>query len=162
MTEEIQFGSGPDGDNEFEVRKAAGDGAERDAGLDGALAEFRSSVNAWSEAAYSRAHTAEIPAGRRSWRLAAGWALGCALVAGGVTGGILEHQHQQETARVASAAEQQAEPQQMATAQEQAQPQDHVQVQETGLMAKVDSDTAQEVPDAMQPLAQLMVDADDK
>ena len=164
MADEIQFGSKPDGSNELELRKAAGDGAETDTGLDRALAEFRSTVNAWSEAAYSRARMAEIPIRRRNWRLAAGWALGCALVAGGVTGGIVEHQRQQEAARVAATAEQQAQPQQMAAAQEQAQPQDPIEdhSQEPGLMAKVDSDAAQEVPDAMQPLAQLMEDVGNK
>ena len=156
MAEEFQFGRRSDDNNELELRKAAGEGAETDTGLDRALAEFRSTVNAWSEAAYTRARMAEIPERRRSWRLAAGWALGCALVAGGVTGGIVEHQHQQEAARIATVAEQHAQPQQMATAQEQTQSQDHIQ--DPGLMAKVDSDTAQEVPDAMQPLAQLMDD----
>ncbi|MGH9591303.1 MAG: hypothetical protein ACRD25_12970 [Terracidiphilus sp.] len=152
MTEEIQFGNGRNGEDELELRKAAGGGAETDAGLDGALAEFRLSVHAWSEAAYSRARIADLPMRRRSWRLAAGWALGCALMAGGVTGGILEHQ-QQKTARIAATAEQQAQ-QQLATAQEQAHPRE--QNRDPNLMAKVDSDTAQEVPDAMQPLAQLM------
>lgn len=150
MTDNLQYGNGADGKDETEVRTGGG-GAEMDAGLERALAEFRSSVHAWSDAAYSRARIADLPVRRRSWRLAAGWALGCALMAGGVTGGILEHQQQQKAARIAAAAEQQA---QVATAQEQAQPQE--QIQYPNLMAKVDSDTAQEVPDAMQPLAQLM------
>lgn len=153
MTEEIQFGNRADGKDELELRKAAGGGAETDAGLDRALAEFRSNVHAWSEAAYTRARIADFPVRRRSWRLVAGWALGCALMAGGVTGGILEHQ-QQKAAHIAVVAEQPAQQQQLATAQEQAQPPEHNR--DPNLMAKIDSDTAQEVPDAMQPLAQLM------
>jgi uncharacterized protein YpuA (DUF1002 family) len=156
MTEKIQAGSRPVSNDELDLRQAAGEGAETDARLNQALADFRSSVNAWSEAAYSRARMAEIRVRRRSWRLAAGWALGCALVAGGITGGIVEHQRQQEAARIAAADGQQAQRQQMAMALKHAQSQDHVQ--DAGLMAKVDSDTAQEVPDAMQPLAQLMED----
>lgn len=157
MTERIQFENRPDGKDELELRKAAGTGAETDAGLDLALAEFRSSVRAWSEAAYTRARVADSSLRRRSWRLAAGWALGCALVAGGVTGGILEHQRQQDAASNAAAAEPQAQQEQVATAQEQVRPRD--QMQDPNLMVKVDSDTAQEVPNAMQPLAQLMEDA---
>lgn len=154
MTEEIQFGDRPDGKDELELRKTAGGGAETDAGLDRALAEFRSSVHAWSDAAYSRVRIADLPMRRRSWRLVTGWALGCALMAGGVTGGILEYRQQQESARVAAAAGQQARQQQLAAAQEQARSPE--QNRDPNLMAKVDSDTAQEVPDAMQPLARLM------
>ena len=156
MTEKMQVGSRPESKDALALRKAAGEGAETDAGLNQALADFRSSVNAWSEAAYSRARMAEIRVQRRSWRLAAGWALGCALVAGGITGGVVEHQRQQEATRIAAADGQQAERPQAAMELNQAQSQDRIQ--EAGLMAKVDSDTAQEVPDAMQPLAQLMED----
>ncbi len=160
MTEKMQVGSRPESNDELALRKAAGEGAETDAGLNEALADFRSSVNAWSEAAYSRARMAEIRVQRRSWRLAAGWALGCALVAGGITGGVVEHQRQQEATRIAAADGQQAERPQMAMELNQAASQDHSQ--DAGLMAKVDSDTAQEVPDAMQPLAQLMENVGDQ
>jgi hypothetical protein len=159
MTEKIQVGSRPESNDELNLRKAAGEGAETDARLNQALADFRSSVNAWSEAAYSRARMAEIRVQRRSWRPAAGWTLGCALVAGGVTGGIIEHQRQQKTARIAAADGQQAQRAQLAVELNQAASQDHSQ--DAGLMAKVDSDTAQEVPEAMQPLAQLMENVGD-
>ena len=160
MTEKIQAGSKPESSDELALRKAAGEGAETDARLNHALADFRSSVNAWSEAAYSRARMAEIRVQRRSWRLATGWALGCALVAGGITGGVVEHQRQEEAARIAAADGQEAQRQQSAIELNQAQSQGHIQ--DAGLMAKVDSDTAQEVPDAMQPLAQLMEDVGDQ
>jgi cell division protein FtsB len=152
MTGKIQFGNGPNGNDELEVRKAAGDGAELDAALDQALTDFRSSIHAWSEAVYSQPRTVQVSVRHRTWRLAAGWALGCVLLAGGVSAGVVEHQRQAEAARVAAIAQQQARQQQLAAAMEQARQQD------PGLLAKVDSDTSQEVPDAMEPLAQMMED----
>lgn len=153
MKVKFQFGNRPENDDELELRRAASEGAEADTSLDQALKDFHLSVHTWSQAAYSRPRTTDVSIRRRSWRLAVGWALGCALVAGGIGGGIIEHQRQQEATRVPPA-EQQAQQQQVATAQVQARPQIHSQDQ--NLMAKVDSDTAQEVPDAMEPLAQMM------
>jgi hypothetical protein len=81
--------------------------------------------------------------------LAAGWALGCVLVAGSVSGGIYEHHHRQQLARIAAAraAEQQRQVDLARANQE-----------EEDLLAKVDSDVSREVPSAMEPLAQLMAD----
>lgn len=152
MTGKIQFGNAPDGRDEMELRKAADGGPEQEAKLEQALTDFRASVHAWSDAAYSRPRTLEMTLRRRRWRLAAGWALGCALAAGGVTGGVIEHQRQQEAARIAMA-QQRAREQQRAAARE------HARQEDRSLMAKVDSDTSQEVPDAMEPLAQLMEDS---
>lgn len=151
MTREIQFGNGPDGKDELEPRKTD-ETLERDAELVQALTAFRASVHAWSAAAYHRPKRFERTVRQRSWRLAAGWALGCVLVAGGVTAGVVEHQLNEQAARMASQAQQQAREQQQVAAKEQAREQD------TGLMAKVDSDTSQEVPDAMEPLARMMED----
>lgn len=145
-----QFGNEQDGKNKLELLKTAGESAKPDAKLEQALRDFRLSVRAWSEAAYSRPRTNEMSVRRRSWRLAAGWALGCALLAGGIAGGVMEHHRQQEAAQTAAAAQQQAREQQVAAAKVQ------VRQQDGYLLAKVDSDTAQEVPDAMEPLAQLM------
>jgi hypothetical protein len=150
MTENIQFGNGPDGRDDLAARTTSGEGTEPDARLEQALADFRSSVHAWGEAVYSRPRTVEMTLRRRSWKLAAGWALGCALLAGGITTGVVEHQRQDEATRMAEAAQQQVREQQLAAAKEQARQQD------PGLLAKVESDTSQEVPDAMEPLAQLM------
>jgi hypothetical protein len=156
MIGKVQFGKRPDDREELDLRKAAETGAEADAGLDQALKDFRLSVHAWSETAYNRPRPADVSIRRRSWRLAAGWALGCALVAGGISGGIFEHQRQQAAAHAAAAAAgQQAAPQQQVAAA-QVQPRPREGRQDPNLMAKVDSDTAQEVPDAMEPLAQLM------
>ena len=72
--------------------------------LQQALRDFRVSVHAWSEAAYEPAAHGARCGRAQSWRLAAGWALGCVLVAGGVSGGVYEHHHRQELARIAAAA----------------------------------------------------------
>ena len=71
-----------------------------EARLEEALKNFRSSVRAWSEAEYSRPRSAPHVVRLTSWRVAAGWALGCVLAAGTVTGGIYVH-HQQQVAKQA-------------------------------------------------------------
>lgn len=113
--------------------------------LDQALANFRMSVHAWSAAELSRTRPVVKAARRWSWRLAAGWALGCALVAGGVSGAVYER-HRREL-RMAEAARQ-AEHQRLVREQQARQ-------EEEDLLAKVDSDVSREVPSAMEPLAQL-------
>jgi hypothetical protein len=115
--------------------------------LNEALRNFRSSVCAWSEAVYARPRTALKAAPRRRvWRLATGWALGCALIAGAVSGGLYERHHRQELARIA--ATRAAEHERQITAQRAS--------EEEELLARVDSDVSREVPSAMEPLAQLM------
>ena len=115
--------------------------------VDEAIRDFRLSVHAWSEAAYSRPRTAPAAAVRRHlWRLASAWALGCVLVIGGVsTGGVYEHHQREVRIAAARAAEQQRQ-----AAQERA------RQEEEDLLAKVDSDVSREVPSAMEPLAKLM------
>jgi uncharacterized protein HemX len=114
--------------------------------LQEALRNFRLSVESWSEAAYSRSRPVMQVHGRRIWRLAVGWALGCVLVAGAVSGGVHERRVRQEQARIAFAAQQQK---QRLAAEEQAR-------EEEELLARVDSEVSREVPSAMEPLAQLM------
>jgi len=112
-----------------------------------ALADFRLSVHAWSDAAYARPLELNAVAHRRkAWRLAAAWTLGLVLMAGGISGGIYEHQHRQELARIA-AAEQAARQKALAEAQAR---------EEEELLAKVDRDVSREVPSAMEPLTVLM------
>jgi hypothetical protein len=136
---------------------AAGDGlnpelnAEQDPELDEALRNFRSSVQAWSEAAYVRPRAAVERGQRRIWRLAVGWALGCVLVAGGASTGVWEH-HQRE---MRSAAARVAEQERLAAQQRRNQ---QVRQEDEDLLAKVDSDVSREVPRAMEPLAQLMAE----
>ena len=134
-----------------ELKKPA-DGEILDAELAQLLGNFRLSVHAWSEAAYSRPRRALAEAPRyRVWRLATGWALGCVLVAGAVSGGVqVRHRKQQESARIAAL--KQAEPterQRLATEEKD---------RDEELLAKVDSDVSREVPSAMEPLAQLMAE----
>jgi len=125
------------------------DALAQDAALKAALANFRLSVYAWSEAAYNRPHTPAPVAPRlKLWRMAAGWALGCVLVAGGVSGGVYERHLKQ--ARVAAALE--AEHQRQLAADRETEE----------LMAEVDSDISRQVPSAMEPLAQLMAEDESK
>jgi hypothetical protein len=133
-------------------------GAETDAELRQALGNFRASVCAWSDAAYNRPRTVSQTAPHGSWRLVAGWALGCVLVAGGVSGSVYEHHLRQEKARIAATHE--------AERQRPIAPQVAAQVapprtqepapEEEELLAKVDSTVAREAPDALEPLASLM------
>ena len=110
------------------------------------LRDFRLSVHAWSEGMYQSPRLVEVPPRRIAWRRAAGWALGSVLVIGSAGGGLLGFQHRNEQARIAAAHE--------------AEHQRHVQEerarQAAEELAKVDTDVSQQVPDALQPLAQLM------
>jgi hypothetical protein len=125
---------------------------EQESELRESLSHFKSSVDAWSEAMISRPRTAREVIARRSWRVAAGWTLGCALLAGAISGGVYEQRQKQEQARVAAAKE--AE-QQRQLAAERAR-------EEEDLLAKVDSDISRQVPDAMEPLASLMAEDESK
>jgi hypothetical protein len=124
--------------------------------MEQALRNFKASVHAWSEsvsteAAMSRPRTA-VRAPRHSWRLAAGWALGCAIAAVSVAGAVYERQHKQELARIAAAqaAAQKAAQQKLPDRQLPA-----IQADED-LLANVDTDISRAVPAAMEPLAQMM------
>ena len=116
-----------------------------DVEMEQALKSFKSSVDAWSDAMYSRPRTVSKEIRVRSWRLAAG----CALVAGSVSGGLLERHHRQEAARIG--AEQRAAEQQRQLRQQEA-----AKVSDEVLLADVDSDVSRQVPSAMEPLAQMM------
>jgi hypothetical protein len=119
-----------------------------DQALDRVLSDFRASVHAWSDAVYNRPRPIVVASRRAVWRKAAAWSLGSMLVAGAAGGGVLEYRHRQEAARIAAAREAQ---QQRALAAE------HEREAEKEL-AKVDTDVAREVPNAMEPLAQLMAE----
>jgi hypothetical protein len=127
------------GQVELEVQEAA---------LKQELSDFRMSVHAWSESAYSRPRQVFKTAAHRVWQRAAGWALVCVLMVGGVSGGMYERNHQQQLARIEAA--RQAEQQRLAAEQ-------RVREEEE-LLAKVDSDVSREVPSAMEPLAILMAE----
>jgi hypothetical protein len=112
-----------------------------------ALGNFRQSVQAWSDAAYSRPRTAAQVVARRSWRLAVGWALGCVLATGSLAGGLYEHHSRQAMARIKAAQE---------AKQSQLAPQQRAGAADEDLLAAVDSDISRSVPAALEPLAQLM------
>jgi hypothetical protein len=123
---------------------------QEDLELEQALKDFKSSVHAWSDAAYRRPRAFTKEVRLRSWRLALGWALGCALVAGSVSGGLLQRHHRVEQARIAAG--QRAAEQQKQLREQQA----RAQVSDEALLAEVDSDVARQVPSALEPLAQMM------
>jgi hypothetical protein len=160
-------------------RQNKGLDVEMDAELKEALGNFRSCIHGWSEAAYHRPRKAIAAAPRhRVWRLAAGWALGCVLVAGAVTGGIYmgvqERHHRQEVARIYQEVAQIAAAKSLQAAEQRREVLMKVQGQEEPqavenkddslakeeLLAKVDSAVSQQVPSAMEPLAQLMTTDD--
>ena len=116
--------------------------------LGAVLRDFRESVQAWSKTAYARPRTAIVTPRKRVWRLAAGWVLGCALVVGGISGGVYEQQHRQELARVEAVRA--AEHERQAAAERAREEED--------LLAQVDSDVARQTPSAMEPLARLMAE----
>jgi hypothetical protein len=124
-----------------------------DPAMEEALGNFRRSVHAWSEAASNRTRIATPIAGHRRWRLAAGWALGCVLAAGSLTGGIYERHHRQAVAEMKAAHE--------AALRESAARQRARQADED-LLATVDTAISREVPVAMEPLAQLMDSDEDQ
>ena len=138
------------GMNEQEALDKMAAGGPPDQELSEALVNFKLSVHAWSNAELSRPRTIAHGVQRRSWRLAAGVALGCALVAGGVSGGIYDRHLRHEAARIAADAKV-AEQQRLVAAEKARQ-------DEEDLLAKVDSDVSRETPSAMEPLAQLMVE----
>ena len=136
------------GEQEALDRMAAGEPLDEE--LSQALVNFKLSVHAWSDAELSRPRTIAQGVRHRSWRLAAGVAMGCTLIAGGVSGGVYERHQRHETARIA--AEARAAEQQRLVAAEKA------RHDEEDLLAKVDSDVSRETPSAMEPLAQLMAE----
>ena len=143
-----------------------------EAELEETLRNFRSSVHAWGEAEFVRPRTVLHAEHHRAWRSAVAWALGCALAAGTLSAGIYEHHSHDQLARLAQRvaaqriAARQAEQKQWAARQDASQNQDTAEVAtqaptkaagaDEKLMAAVDQDVSQQVPSAMEPLAQLM------
>jgi hypothetical protein len=140
-------------EDKIDAESGVGKFADELGELDEAVSNFRLSVRAWSDAELSRPRAVALPVRRRIWRLAAGWALGCVLVAGSLSGGVYEHLHRQQLARIA--ADRAAEQQRLAA-------QERARLEEEDLLAKVDSDVSREVPSAMEPLAQLMAEDESK
>ena len=111
-----------------------------------ALGNFKSSVDAWSEAMMSRPREVKSPA-RVNWSAVTKWALGCVVFAGTVSGGLLQNFKMQEAARVEAARVAEQQRQQAAPA---------AAVPDDELLANVDTDIARQVPSALEPMASLM------
>jgi hypothetical protein len=132
--------------------------ADEEDKLNKALGEFRLSVHAWSDAAYGRTRTAVVPNPRRVWWLAAGWALGCVLVAGGASAGVWEHHQHQQEMRIAAAHAVGQQRQATQVREQQVREEKADLLTREDLLAKVDKDVSREVPAAMEPLGQLMAE----
>lgn len=130
---------------------------DAEAGLEDVLKNFRSSVHAWSDAEFARPRAALLAEHRRSWRRVAAWALGCVLAAGSFSAGLYEHQHHEQLQRFM--AESQARQRQMIATEQAAEAARQTRLEDEKLMAAVENDVSQQVPSAMEPLAQLMYES---
>ncbi|MGD0940744.1 MAG: hypothetical protein ABR905_13650 [Terracidiphilus sp.] len=149
MSLKDQFGPGNDVSD-------AGEFTDKSDQMDGALSDFRLSVHAWSVAEFNRPRFVAEPVRRRAWRLAVGWALGCALVVGSVSAGAVYKHHVTEV-KIAQA--RMIEQQRLLAEQQNLQArQAELLAGDDSELAKVDSDVSREVPSAMEPLAQLMAE----
>lgn len=133
---------------DFNPTKAAQTDLELDPELRQVLSDFRAHAHAWSEAAANRPRTIAPATHRTFLRPAVSWAL-AAVLAAGTLSGSLYHRHQVQAA-AARAAEQ----------QRQIELQRARQQEEEKLLARVDSDVSRQVPQAMEPLAELMDSTD--
>lgn len=130
-----------------------------EAGLEEVLKNFRQSVYAWSNAELARPRTVSLSAHQWSWRRASAWALGCVLAAGSLSAGMFAHYRQEIREQLAR----QAQQRQLAAEQAAAQARMEAAARDdASLMAAVDKDVSQEVPSAMEPLAQMMDDSSNK
>ena len=116
-----------------------------------ALGNFKSSVDAWSDAIMSRPREVKVSekvSERINWAFFTKWALGCAVFAGTVSGAVYQNHRQQQAVKIEAArvAEQQQELAAQKAKEQSAE----------DLMAKVDSDIDRQVPRALEPLASLM------
>lgn len=135
-----------------------------EAGLEEVLKDFRSSVHAWSKAEFARPRSVVAAEYRRSWRMAAAWAMGCVLAVTGISAGVYGHHRQELALRIAARAAQQqrvtearlAASQAVAEQAEEKTAVADAKMPDEKLMAVVDKDVSQEVPSAMEPLADLM------
>jgi hypothetical protein len=125
-----------------------------DGQVDAALKNFRESVHAWSEQELGRARTVRRAPRAGFWRMMAspamGWAMAAVLVAGGVGIPVKVSHQRQVAAQEAAVAEQHR-----LVAEKEAK-QAEVAMDDEELLNHVDDDIAQATPDAMEPLASMM------
>jgi hypothetical protein len=133
--------------------------------VNAALKNFRASVHAWSEQEVSRVRTVRRAPLAGFWRAMAnpvmGWALAGVLVVGGFGVPVKVHQRQVAAAERAAAENRQRLAAEAAARQAELAMDTHAMDDEE-LMKHVDSDVAQETPDAMEPLASMMSDTANK
>ena len=135
--------------------------------LEQVLRNFRHSVHAWSDAEYSRPRMAT--AARHTWRMAVAWALGCVLAVGGLGAGLYQHHQNQLAGNARIKGDRIHQGQQTQTPDTAAMEKASVAVTpaeqvaqadsgnpDAGFLTEVDSDVSKQVPNAMEPLAQLM------
>jgi hypothetical protein len=140
--------------NDLKQKADATSELQTDVVLEQAIVNFRKNVHAWSEAEFNRPRTVRVTV-RGIWRPVIAWALGCMVVAGGVSGGIYDH-HRNVVERQAAAAR--IERQRKLAEQQKQQAAVNRPANDESLLANVDSDVSRSVPAAMEPLAQLMDD----
>jgi len=126
-----------------------------------ALRNFRDSVRAWSDEEFARSRTIERSRWNGFWRAAAspamGWALAGVLMLGGVAVPVsVVHERQVADEQAKKLAIQQ---ERQRLKEEAAREQAVVAMNDDELLSHVDSDIAQSTPDALEPLASLMNDA---
>jgi hypothetical protein len=117
-----------------------------------ALRLFRESVHVWSEAEYSRPRTMRQP--RRATMMTSpllGWSLAAAVLATTVGVPVTVHHWHEVAIQKQEAAERQQKLDQANAAQARA-----AAIDDDELLSHVDSDIAQDAPDAMQALSSLM------
>lgn len=133
-----------------------------EAGIEQALRNFRGSVKAWSDAEFMKPHEVRRSRWSALWmtltRPAVSGAMAAVLAAASIGvpvavvhhGQVVAEQRQEAANRINRINRQKAIEAQEHAAQA---------VDDADLMTEVDSDIAQEAPDAMQPLASLMSDS---
>ncbi len=150
--------------------------AEEDRELKQALKHYKTSMDAWSDAAMSRPRMLAKTSARHRWWRVASWAMGCLLAVCSLAVGVHAIYHEQQMARLsAQKTAQQAAVEPVASGQETGQPasaqaaetapvpaikaaKDEADEQDKDLLASVDRALSRTVPEAMEPLAQLMDD----
>jgi type IV secretory pathway component VirB8 len=139
----------------FEEQNKSAEHELTDMQVDTALRHFRESVKAWSEAEYSKPRSVRQTQRSNSWSVITspllGWSLAAAVVATTVAVPVaVHHQHVIEVQKHEAVVRQQQLDQEKA-AQARA-----AAIDDDELLSHVDSDIAQDAPDAMQPLSKLM------
>lgn len=136
--------------------------SQLDSHVEEALRNFRLSMHSWSEHELTRRPAMQMQPARSAWHWfmapAATWAAAAALAIAAVGVPVGVHHHNAAIAQ--QKADDEARQRKLQEIQEAAQTQiAHTNIDDDKLLQHVDSDIAQDTPDAMQPLASLMSDS---